>query len=1148
MKNAIAVWILTLSLCIPAASWAQDSEDFGKSAVAQALLKRPQNNAPSRSIQAPQSSSPYELKEEVPPDVDQLMERVESQNGILVEEFESLIEKDPLNPDAPKWLSQIAEFHWQMAHYQYLRERRSWLEKLDSCADDDSTCPPEPKADYKNAVDDYRRLLAKYPTYENLDEVLFRLGDALIRNDQSREGISYLHRLTQSYPDYKDLDAAYLAMGEFYFSQKNTGTAQAAYQKIIDNYPNSAFYQYAQYKLAWTYLNLADEDSYIAAIDLFKKVVESIDSRYASAVDSEGQIDENKLKSGEISFRNQALNDLSTTYVELPEGWKQAREYLNTKLPPDKARDKIEQLGAILDAQGKFEEEIELYADLIEQNPLHPHVVDWRIARIEAFKASNRLLEAEEYTRQSLAALNPDSQWYKQNASENKTAIAHADKFASFQLYSLAMAAIEKAEKTNNQTEKDSAWADAEALLANIIQYYIQDESAFDIYYTYAYVLDERSDGALNALKKQYGKKLKSDPSPASEVLVKLKDAASSYQKIVDWPVDDKSSERDEQIRVAANRQVFVYANILATSDPDWSIVNSAKTTSFVEEKRGSEVREAEPLSKDELGFVKSAEQFSLRYPKDDETPAFLWRAAEIYRTHNNYNQAAQRFDQIVTNFPDHQYAAVAVGSMFELYYKANNYEKIEFWAKWLIAEKNFKHYTEKELQNTASFAIDKQAVALADDGKFDLAVDTIMRIEEAFPDRLEHTTAARQKAAAFHEANQKWFDAIQILNPLLVNADTPVHAAQAAYKIGVFASKIARFEQSANAFEDAANRYFALDTSTVVSTPEKSSKSSKKKTTKEPENNAPSSSLDDNSRLETAQSVLYAVQLLKSLDQKSRASALLDLYIKYNQNLQFDIYRLNNNIVLTPSDEDKSTAIPVLNLTAANLERAALEDNHENAMNRLASLYNDPKFSDEPLQIQRNVVFQWAQYAVDAKNNNEAKKALKLLTPDENSWSRTEMARYYYLQGRASQIDFENVVLEFPIRTLRKSIEQKAKLRQGAEKLFQQAISYKNAQISTAAAYELAQMALHFRDAFKTLPPPKELENDPDALDEYTVWIEDELIFPAEDAAASLLDIARQITVQLESYTPQAQKSSLALAELKPDIYPVKSSSVDIY
>ncbi len=1150
MKKFLAMAILTAFMILPMNANAENNEDFGKSAVAQALIKnKTQSAEQTRKISAPQPAKPYALEEDVPADVDGLMERVEQQNRALVDEFEKLLEKDPLNPDAPKWLAEIAEFHWQMAHYEYLRARRAWLSELDNCADTPDACPAEPQADYHQAIDDYRRILARYPAYERMDDVLFRLGDALIRNGQSKEGISYLHRLTQSYPDYKDLDAAYLAMGEFYFSQKNTGTAQAAYQTIIDRYPNSTFFQYAQYKLAWTYLNLADDESYEMAIQLFQQVVESIDSKYASAVDADGQIDENKLNAGVISFRNQALNDLSTTYVELPDGWKKARSYLSTKLPPEKARDKIEQLGGILDAQGKFEEEIELYGDLIDQYPTYSHVVDWRIARIEAFKAANRLDEAEVETRTAIASLNPESEWYKQNASTDASAIRRSSQFVSVQLNTLAIASIEKAEKAQDETQKDALWGDAETLLSQQLTWYAKDNASFDIYYTYAYVLDERSDGALAKLKKQYGKRLKSDPELASDVLKKLQEAAGAYQRIVDWMDNVQDEERAEQVRVAANRQVFVYANILATSDPEWSIVNSAKTTNFVEEKRGSEVQAEEPLSEHELGFVRSAEQFSSRYPKDDETPAFLWRAAEIYRTHYHYNQAASRFDEIVTNFPDHQYAAIAVGSMFELYYKASNYEKIEYWAKWLIEHKNFKHYTVKELEDTASFAIDKQAVALADEGKIDDATSTIMRIESSFPDRREHVTAARFKAAAFEETRAHYYAAMTYLEPLVTIADTPIHSAHASFLIGVDASNAARYDESAEAFERAALKYLEIAANDKpadeTSKSAKSAKSSKKsKTPKEPEK---TSALNETDRLETAKSFFYGAQLYRNTGHPDRAIALIARYIQLESTSDYELYQVGDAMKVAVSEDEKSSSSPLLTRTTATLELASLEstDSAQTASDRLSSYASDSALSGEIPGLLRQVYFQWAQYAVDAHNLDEANNALRHLKPDENTWSKSEMARMYYLQGRAAQLEFEDVVLEFPIRTLRKRIEQKAKLRQNAEKFYQQAITYKNAQISTASAYELARMALNFRDSFKNLPAPKELENDPDGLEEYNIWIEDELIFPAEDAAASLLDVGRQITVQLESYTPQAYKTAQALAELKPDDYPVSKASV---
>lgn len=1153
MKRFLTIIALSISLSFPYAAFADTGDDFGKSAVAQMLMKKKTQPAGSvRTIEAPKPSSPYHYEEEIPDNVDDLMLRVEQQNGALVEEFEKLIEKDPLNPDAPKWLAEIAEFHWQMAHYEYLRARRGWIAALDSCADTPDTCPPEPQVDYHLAIEDYRRILAKYPTYEKMDDVLFRLGDALIRNNQSKEGISYLHRLTQSYPDYKDLDAAWLAMGEFYFSQKNTGTAQAAYSKITENYPNSAYFQYAQYKLAWTYLNLADDDSYLTAIALFKKVVESIDSRYAAAVDKDGQVDENKLNVGVISFRNQALNDLCTTYVELPNGWKEARTYLSTKLPQDKAREKIEQLGEILDAQGKFEEEIELYGDLLKENPLHPHAIDWRTARVEAFRGSNRLDEAETEIRDTIASCNPKSQWHRSCADSDPNAVKRSSRFISAQLNTLAIASIEKAEKTKDSTQKDKYWADAETLLSQQIDWYSGDTPSFDINFTYAYVLDERSDSALSAIKKQYGKRLKSEPELASDVLVKLKEAAAAYQKIIDWKNDVQNDERSEQVRAAANRQVFVYANILATSDPEWSIINSAKATNFVEEKRDSKLQKEEPLSEHELGFVRSAEQFSSRYPKDDETPAFLWRAAEIYRTHYHYNQAASRFDEIVTNFPDHQYAAVAVGSMFELYYKASNYEKIEYWAKWLIEHKNFKHYTAQELENTAAFAIDKQAVELADNSKYDEAASTIMRIVESFPERTEHVVAARFKAAAFQEKAKNYKRAIEYLDPVEIHGDTPENKAHAAYLIGLNWTRISQYEASAAAFERASAHYFDIVSKAAekaAEMPAKSKKNSKsKKSENNPQDEKKSSVLDDNARLEAALSIFYGAQIFKNIGENDAASVLLNKFIVNNQNGDFNLYKLDNDYKIQLPEEENAQAVPVLTSITATLELASLDaiTAAENAASRLRDFAQTESFSKSPANLQRLLYFQWTQFSVDSKNIEDAQKAMSHLKPDEETWNKSEMARYNYLQGKLAQLDFENVQLEFPIRTLRKRIEQKAKLRQNAEKYFQQAISYKNAQISTASAYELAQMALNFRDSFKALPPPKELENDPAALDEYNIWIEDELIFPAEDAASSLLDVGRQITVQLESYTKQAKSTSQALAELKPDDYPISKSSID--
>jgi len=75
------------------------------------------------------------------------------------------------------------------------------------------------------------------------------------------------------------------------------------------------------------------------------------------------------------------------------------------------------------------------------------------------------------------------------------------------------------------------------------------------------------------------------------------------------------------------------------------------------------------PLTDQENAFVRSAGQYSALFPTHEDTPGFLWRSAEIYRSRYHYNEAAQRFDELVTNFPKHEYAGQAVGSMFALFF-----------------------------------------------------------------------------------------------------------------------------------------------------------------------------------------------------------------------------------------------------------------------------------------------------------------------------------------------------------------------------------------------------------------------------------------------------------------------------------------------
>jgi len=165
--------------------------------------------------------------------------------------------------------------------------------------------------------------------------------------------------------------------------------------------------------------------------------------------------------------------------------------------------------------------------------------------------------------------------------------------------------------------------------------------------------------------------------------------------------------------------------------------------------------------------------------------------------------------------------------------------------------------------------------------------------------------------------------------------------------------------------------------------------------------------------------------------------------------------------------------------------------------------------------------------------------KILGAMPADELTKVATLVAEVRFLKAERKFNEFKAVVLEFPVRTLKKRIEEKAALRGEAEKLYREVIDTKIAEWSAAAACRLGEMALDFRDSFKNLPIPDEVKGDEAALDEYTFWIEEELIVPAEQAATNNFIFAVDLAHQLKVYNEWSRKSARYLATLSPAQFP---------
>jgi len=110
----------------------------------------------------------------------------------------------------------------------------------------------------------------------------------------------------------------------------------------------------------------------------------------------------------------------------------------------------------------------------------------------------------------------------------------------------------------------------------------------------------------------------------------------------------------------------------------------------------------------------------------------------------------------------------------------------------------------------------------------------------------------------------------------------------------------------------------------------------------------------------------------------------------------------------------------------------------------------------------------------------------------------------------------FQAVTITFPNRSLKERIEEKAKLYAEARASYREVIDLQSETYTVESAFRIAEMALDIRDQLKALPIPPSLVTSP-ALADYRVWLDDELISPAQDEAVRALAFASELALSFD-------------------------------
>jgi tetratricopeptide (TPR) repeat protein len=167
----------------------------------------------------------------------------------------------------------------------------------------------------QSAVKQYQDLLVAQPAQNENMEVLYQLAKAYEQQGQIEQSYVTLHQLLSAFPSNPYLAEVYFRLGEIEFNRKHYVAATKAYQSVLAQGSQSAYYATSAYMLGWSYFkNNQNAQALVAFTQLLDNSLPSdiIAQGMVTQVDSQAQID--ALSVGEKRLVNDTLRIMSLLF------------------------------------------------------------------------------------------------------------------------------------------------------------------------------------------------------------------------------------------------------------------------------------------------------------------------------------------------------------------------------------------------------------------------------------------------------------------------------------------------------------------------------------------------------------------------------------------------------------------------------------------------------------------------------------------------------------------------------------------------------------------------------------------------------------------------------------------------------------------
>ena len=1029
--------------------------------------------------------------------IDKLKTVEQNRRTEAIESIQTFLDENPSAPEyTPDAMFRLAELQFEQTNAEYQRQNEKFRKQLDKYQNGERAARPKPpRKDYSESLELFRRLVNQWPDYEQVDGAKYLLAYITQQTGEPKKARQLFEELIANYPESQFVPEAWLRIGEYYFQyargEKLIKKARRAYREAAE-YPKSKFYDKALYKLAWTNYRLND---YGKAVERFRELVEYSDAQ-TEAGKSKSVLREEAVQYIAVSLARGDWDldgSLDAGFV-LP----RTKRFIDGEKPY--GREVLVELANYLFEDDLYRQQTKVLEFALESYPLHPGNPKLHEKLILGLTKADKLKRAFAVRNKLGKFYDRDSKWYKaQKEKGHYKAIDRAERLVKKNLLGSAKWYHQRAQKLRQKSSSEPQ----------------KLAKARDLY-------EKAASGYLHFIKKY----------PHWDNIVKLnlhyadalfysgqsKKAFEQYEAIREFDTENNPYREESAFKaIKAMEQHLVQLQNQGDVGPWLQLENrqkSVRQTAESQTKKDDKTEQKTQKEKKKCGdlpeaarrYITAMDRYIVLRLDNGEAPErplrLAFQSGKVFYDKTCFEPAIARFEWLVENKPDSEYAFLAASLILESYRQQEKYKKLAEWANRLdnIIKGEQAAAIKAEVQRFKLGAMFKSARQLQNNEEYEKAAEEYLRLVNKNP---EHKFAAKalNNAAVAYEQIHKYESAMELYRRVYRDYRESPLAAYSLYRVGVNAERFFNFENALETYMDFYREFEGAGSEELEK-------------------------LDFNVSDKRSTALKSAAVLAENLQKYSRAARLYEQFVETYPSRD-ETAKVQWNAIQNWKKAEKPRSM-IEAIKAYREQFGGLPENTPKVMEGLMMIAEHYRRDNQPEQAAK-----WYNNIIDTYE----KRGL-----EAGSASARYAAEAQFRMSERAFAEWRDIKLKGSLEQQKQNLQDKIKGSQKVSKKYQKVFNYKSLEWTLAAGYRIGSLFKNFADTLYEAPIPFDK-----GTQEYRVYRQEleNRAMPIEDKAVShfkkTLSKARNENIVNE----WTKKTLEALNKFRPGEYPLYKESL---